>query len=273
MVLKNRVRLGWLCLALLLAAPILHSQEASPSSDDEDSTSVATPQPQTLEQKPPSPPQVTCKDGLLKIDASNSTLGAVLNAVSACTGIEMEVPESAVSERLFANLGPGPVRQVLASLLSSTDLNYLIQSAESDPQKLQTVLLMARTTRDSGTSTIANMSPARRGWQQARRNTTEATANQPEESSHITNTVEAAAASPAEAPAAEVAAPTPEIAASEDPVTPVETAAVHTETPATTPASTFSPTLSNSTQGLIENMRRLFEERRKLQQQEKANPK
>ncbi|PYY16043.1 MAG: hypothetical protein DMG60_16080, partial [Acidobacteria bacterium] len=64
----------------------------------------------------------------------------------------MDVPESAAKQRLFASLGPGPVRQVLASLLSSTDFNYLIQSSDSDPQKVRTVLLMARTTGDSATT-------------------------------------------------------------------------------------------------------------------------
>src|SRR6516165_2430414 len=66
---------------------------------------------------PPNPPKVTCDADKLTISAQNSTLGAVLNAIRACTGAQIDVPADARGERLFAELGPGPLRTVLADFL------------------------------------------------------------------------------------------------------------------------------------------------------------
>ena len=41
-------------------------------------------------------------------------------------------------------LGPGPARQILASLLSDSNFDYLIQASDADPEKIQSVLLMPR---------------------------------------------------------------------------------------------------------------------------------
>src|SRR5271169_3366201 len=94
---------------------------------------------------PPNPPKVTCDGENLTITAKNSTLGAVLNAIRACTGAEIDVPEDAKGERLFAELGPGPLRTVLADFLSSMDFDYVIKASPADPQKVQMVLLNPRT--------------------------------------------------------------------------------------------------------------------------------
>jgi len=72
---------------------------------------------------------------------------------------------------MFADLGPGPTSQVLQLLLSSTDLDYVIQISSSDSSKIQAVLLTARVDdKDSlGTPALAS-TPARRAWFETRRN-------------------------------------------------------------------------------------------------------
>ena len=125
---------------------------------------------------PPNPPKVTCDGDKLTISAQNSTLGAVLNAIRACTGAQIDVPADAGGERLFAELGPGPLRTVLADFLSSTDFNYVIKASPSDPQKVQMVLLNPRTSESAGeVATVAdgsstNTTANRRGWLKAREN-------------------------------------------------------------------------------------------------------
>src|SRR5271167_1551870 len=124
---------------------------------------------------PPNPPKVTCDGDKLTISAQNSTLGAVLTAIRACTGAQIDVPEEARAERLFAELGPGPLRTVVADFLSSMDFDYVIKASPADPQKIQMVLLNPRTSDSpSEVATVADSStsltPARRGWLKAREN-------------------------------------------------------------------------------------------------------
>src|SRR5271165_1893159 len=256
---------------------------------------------------PPNPPKVTCDGDKLTISAQNSTLGAVLNAIRACTGAEIDVPEDARGERLFAELGPGPLRTVLADFLSSTDFNYVIKASPSDPQKVQMVLLNPRVSDSPGeVATVAdsttNMTPNRAGWVKARENYMRSfTAAQDESnqqadaasSAPVEATAPAASSVPVEstAPAAssvpvEAAAP----AASSVPAeatapaassVPVEAAPVSpapalspVPSPAADPiasASTGSDTASGqgkTTQELISNMQRMFEQRKQMIQQQ-----
>jgi len=57
--------------------------------------------------------------------AHNSTLADVLRAVRKLTGAEMEIPPNA-TERVVADIGPGPARTVLAELLNGTHFNYVM---------------------------------------------------------------------------------------------------------------------------------------------------
>ena len=258
-----------IALGITVSTFALHAQEiSSQPGNDESPSAISASQPPTPEQMPPNPPHISCDDGLLKIDASNSTLAAVLEAVRACTGTEMDVPESAAKQRLFASLGPGPVRQVLASLLSSTDFNYLIQSSDSDPQKVRTVLLMARTTGDSATTAAAGTTSQRAGWTKARRNVVESASSPAEESSPAPNPVEMPAVSPVETATTEAGTATQEIAVSNALSSSLETAPV---TAAVASQSGIAPTQSNATQQLIQDMRRMFEERRQMQQQQQRS--
>lgn len=195
---------------------------------------------------PPNPPKVTCDGDKLTISAQNSTMGAVLNAIHACTGAEIDVPADVRGERLFAELGPGPLRSVLADFLSSTDFDYVIKASPSDPQKVQMVLLNPRvidsagevkTVADSGTNTTAN----RRGWQKARENYMKSFTAARDDSNQEADTASSApaeAAAPAASPApVEAAAP----AASPAPVEATAPAASPAPADATAPAASAAP--------------------------------
>jgi hypothetical protein len=100
--------------------------------------------PLTPAEMPPVPPQVSYSDGQLTIIAENCTLGAILEAVHQLTGVSIELPSTASGERMVARLGPGTTRDVLTSLLFSTEFNYIMQAADDDPDEVQSVLLMPR---------------------------------------------------------------------------------------------------------------------------------
>ena len=90
-------------------------------------------------------PKISYVGGQLSIHVLGSTLADVLAQVAALTGVKIDVPAGAGSERMaIVELGPGPARQILADLLSDSSFDYLIQASEADPEKLQSVLLMPR---------------------------------------------------------------------------------------------------------------------------------
>ena len=113
------------------------------------------------------PPTISYVGGQLRIDALGSTLADVLTKVAALTGVKIDVPAGADSERMpVVELGPGPARQILASLLSDSNFDYLIQASDADPEKIQSVLLMPREKkgeRDQWTDAAARASRGPRG--------------------------------------------------------------------------------------------------------------
>lgn len=130
--------------APVLIAPIQVEVEAPPA---------PPPVPPTPGQMAPNPPGISYDDGQLTIVAENSTMADILNAVGAITGASIEVPAGAGAERVWVQLGPGPARAVLAALLGGTDLDFVIQSADEDPSRIQSVLL---TPRSKGGSTATD---------------------------------------------------------------------------------------------------------------------
>jgi hypothetical protein len=95
-------------------------------------------------------PQVFYEGGLLEILAENSALSDILAAVREKTGADIELPASAAGERIYARIGPGPARKVLGALLNLTDLDFVIQAPEIDPQGIQRVLLSQRVKAGAG---------------------------------------------------------------------------------------------------------------------------
>jgi len=139
-------------LALLLFARVATAQNGPGAAE-----------PPASEKTPAAPPSISYAGGQLRINALDSTLADVLTKVAALTGMKIEVPDGANRERMpMVELGPGPARQVLASLLSDSTFDYLIQASDADPEKIQSVLLMPREKKGSGANaTTAAARPAR----------------------------------------------------------------------------------------------------------------
>ena len=114
--------------------------------------------PPTPGQLPPSPPQVSFRDGLLTVNAQNSTLADILAAVRTQTGATIEMPSGSGRERVFFRQGPAPPRDVLASLLKGSSFDYIILGPPDRPGDVQRVLLMVKPT--GAESASAQTAPA-----------------------------------------------------------------------------------------------------------------
>jgi len=101
-----------------------------------------------LDSLPAVTPHVDFQDGQLTIDTPNSTLGDVLRAVHSQTLADMEVPAGA-TDRVALHLGPGPAREVVATLLNGSKFNYVLLGAPGDPRKLTKVVLVAKAGADA----------------------------------------------------------------------------------------------------------------------------
>jgi len=100
--------------------------------------------PLTPEQMPANPPIVTFVNGKLSITAKNATLSSILRVVGEKTGAVIDAPEDA-DERVVSQLGPGPAREVIASLLNGSHFNYLMIGNETDASAVARVILTAKT--------------------------------------------------------------------------------------------------------------------------------
>jgi hypothetical protein len=98
-----------------------------------------------IQSDPPKPLEVSFHDGLLTIKANKATFSEVLFAVQQRTGADIAIPAGAEQERVVADIGPGPVQEVLASLLNGSNFNFLLLNSPNDPQKLDKVVLSLRT--------------------------------------------------------------------------------------------------------------------------------
>jgi len=86
---------------------------------------------------------VTFDNGQLTIVAQNSTLGDILRAVRAKTGATVEVPGNA-TERVVAKIGPGPAREVLASLLNGSHFNYVMLGSPTKADMVDRIILTSK---------------------------------------------------------------------------------------------------------------------------------
>ncbi|HZD31832.1 MAG TPA: hypothetical protein VE779_09240 [Candidatus Angelobacter sp.] len=132
--------------------------------------------PPTLEQQPPTPPQVTYRDGLLTISSTNATLSQVLHSVQVQTGATIEVPSGTGNERVVASLGPGKPQSVLASLLNGAQFNYVILGVPNNPGTVQKVILLSKTS-----SAAVNGAPANTAQNNFRFPQQQQAAEQPED--------------------------------------------------------------------------------------------
>ncbi len=119
------------------------------------------PPPPTLDQQPPTAPQVSYRDGLLSINAPNSTLSSVLRAVQSQTGATMDVPSSANNDRIAMAIGPGQPRDVLHTLLNGSTFDYMILGVQGRPGAVQRVILTPKTAGGAAANQAANRSASR----------------------------------------------------------------------------------------------------------------
>jgi hypothetical protein len=124
-------------------------------------------EPLPLDQVPAVAPHVHYEGGELTIEAHNSTLADVLKAVRQQTGADFEIPSNA-SERVVADLGPGPARDVLAQLLNGTHFNYVMVGSLTDPTAVQSILLTPKSgAPETATTAVTRPGVLQRGMSQA----------------------------------------------------------------------------------------------------------
>jgi len=97
-----------------------------------------------LDAIPAVPPEVSFANGMLTINAQNSTLGDILRSVRKQTSAEIEIPATA-NERVVTRLGPGPAREVMAELLNGSRFNYVLLGSPYNTSTLVRVVLVAKT--------------------------------------------------------------------------------------------------------------------------------
>jgi len=144
---------GLLCLTLIVPAYCQrprHAKKREPQIVQPAGPVAPTPPP-TLAQVPAAAPRVAFQSGELTILADNSTLGDILKAVQSQTGAQVDFPGSA-TERVVGHFGPGPARDVLTSLLNGSHFNYLLLGSPTDPNALDRVILMAKSSGSVETS-------------------------------------------------------------------------------------------------------------------------
>jgi hypothetical protein len=100
-----------------------------------------TPDPNTPPDPPPARVAVGYQNGLLSISAERATLTQVLAEIRSQTGAEVLVPPGADQEKVFANFGPAPAKEVMSALLNGSPYNFILIGSASNPNHLERVLL------------------------------------------------------------------------------------------------------------------------------------
>jgi hypothetical protein len=212
--------------------------------------------------------RVSYEDGKLTIIAENSMLSDVLSAVRAQTGADIELPPGASAQRIWAQLGPGPARIVLATLLDSTKLDYVIRASETDPQSIQSILLILR---DKTATIVVPGKPGTSIGQPPRSAIRRSPQSNPgaAESSGLENS-----ASP-ESSASPEGAQTDQLPPSADQPPPSAdqplTQPDQQTSPATPEADANKPAIRSSEQ-MIQDLQRMYEQRKQMQQQTRKPP-
>jgi len=78
------------------------------------------------------------------VQATNSTLSSVLNAIRNKSGIEFEGLENA-TDRVVLSIGPAPAGEVLASILAGSKFGFVAIGRPDDPSIVQRVILSPKT--------------------------------------------------------------------------------------------------------------------------------
>jgi len=102
----------------------------------------------------PSGPIVTITDGMLTVDPHHAPLGAVLDAIRAIAGFELNIPRSEMDGQVFDQIGPLPVREALVQLLYGSGFNYIIQTVPGNPKEVTHVFVSPRIAGASETAAV-----------------------------------------------------------------------------------------------------------------------
>jgi len=113
---------------------------ATPPTAPLKSAANADPGPANGPATPVTPPVVNYRDGLLTVQATNSTLGAVLNAIRNKTGIEFEGLEGG-AEHVALSAGPAPAGDVLSTILQGSKFSFVAIGRADNPTIVQRVIL------------------------------------------------------------------------------------------------------------------------------------
>ena len=105
---------------------------------------------------PATPPEVTYRDGMLTVQAANSTLNSVVTAIRNKTGIEFEGWEN-VPDRVVLSLGPAPAGEVLSAIFGGSRFDFVAVGRSDSPGIVQRVIL---TPKNQPGATTAQQRPA-----------------------------------------------------------------------------------------------------------------
>src|SRR5690348_3326389 len=107
-------------------------------------------QPLVVPQMPVAPPanpdeaiKVDFQRGLLTVAARNAQLGKVLELIATRTGAQVEVAPELATEPVVAQLGPGAPNEILASLLNSPRIDFIMLGSD-EQGRVQKLLVRRR---------------------------------------------------------------------------------------------------------------------------------
>jgi hypothetical protein len=86
-------------------------------------------------------PRVIFHDGLLTVEALDSTLSSVVEAVHLQSGIRFEGAEGA-HDRVVVKLGPAPPVDVLSDLFRGSDFGYVMLGSANAPNAIEKVIMI-----------------------------------------------------------------------------------------------------------------------------------
>ncbi len=263
-------------LLALATASTCHAQQLAPTPAAPVAPADPVTEVKVAPDAPVLPPKVVCNGDKMTISANNSTLSSVLDEVHRCMGTRIDLPDGAGEKRMFDRLGPGPASEVLDEFLSATGYNYVIGSSPANQEKIESIMLLARSADASALpASIADGRPLttnRRAFLQMHQ------ASIPHPMTDADNAAAAAGVVPESAPADAAPAPAPS-ATEPQPAPPADSAPVQPDAPASpatvvTPSPTStgaSPVQGGSTQDQITNMQQMFELRKQMNQNQNQN--
>jgi hypothetical protein len=212
-------------------------------------------------------PKVICNGNQLSIVADNSTLASIFSELHRCSGVKIDAPDAASTSTVFDQLGPGPARQIIISLLNATGFNYVIGGSDTDPDKIGSILLISRGAEATPAFTDdRSLTVTRKAFLQMRENARPKPPSERESAGAAESAdpaATAAATSPTETPEA---APPPPVASDSTQKTAEtpQSSAGNSSTPPADAAPAASP--KQPSDDPITNMQQLFEQRRQMMQ-------